>query len=479
MTSRTQGTIAALTAVVLTGCANAPAPAAVDETGIEVPDQWSGPDAGATSAAPVDSWWSGFGDARLDEAIAAALEHNRDLRAAAARLEAALQDRVATGAASLPEVDASFDPQRSRRVFVGFPFGSGGVPSSTTTTFGISLNVRWELDVWGRVAAAESAALADLQAVAADHAAARTSLVAQVCKSWFAVVEARQQLDLAVATVDAFSRTEEDVRDRHRRGLRPALDVHLAANNAASAEAVVSQRRDALQRTLRALDILAGRYPLGDTATPQSLPASLPPVPACLPGNLLQRRPDLVAAERRLAASGCRVDSARAALYPRLSLTASGGTTSEELEDLVDQDFRVWSLGANLLQPIFRGGALRADVARREALRAESLATYGGTVLRAFAEVESALASETHLGERRAALARAAEHASQSRDLARERWQLGLADFLAVADGQRQAYLATSALIALDRQRLDNRIDLFLALGGGFAPVPEATGPNP
>jgi NodT family efflux transporter outer membrane factor (OMF) lipoprotein len=462
--------------VTMAACASAPPPTEPDRLDLAIPDQWTAVQAAADETVR-DDWWTVFGDAQLDQLVDEALAYNRDLRAAIARLDAATADRTIAGAAGLPQVDATFDPHRSRRLFLGFPFGGGGVPSSTTTTYGLSLNVTWELDVWGRVRGLEGAAIADVQAAAADVSGARTSLCAQVCRAWFAAVEARQQLALSEATVASTRATAEDVRDRYRRGVRPALDVHQAETNLANAQATVQARRHDLQRALHQLDLLVGRYPRGEATPADVLPTALGELPAGLPSQLLQRRPDLSAAERRLAAAGCRVDAARAALYPRIGLTASGGTTSTELEDLVDSDFRVWSLGANLLQPLFYGGALRADVDRSLARQAEELANYGSAVLRAFVEVEDALASETLLVDRYEALQRASLHARQARDLARERWQLGLTDFLAVADGQRQSYLTDAALITLERLRIDNRIQLYLALGGGFAV--ETHGDNP
>ncbi len=468
-----------LLATALVGCAAPPPRVADRELDLAVPAQWThaAPPVEPPGVTPGPAWWTGFGEPRLDELIELALRDNRDLRAALARLEAAAANRTIAGAESLPQLDATFDPSRSRRVFVGFPFGSGEVPSTTATTMSLALNLRWEIDLWGRVRAGESAAIGDLEAAAADHAGAQLSLVALVCRAWFDVVAAAQQVALAEGTAAAVRATADDVRSRYRRGTRPALDVHQAATNQASAEAAALRRRDELQRARRRLDVLVGRYPSGLVDTAAGLPASLPGLPAGLPAELLQRRPDLVAAERRLAAAGCRVDAAKAALYPRLSLTGSAGTTSEELQDLVDQDFRVWSIGANLLQPLFRGGALQAEVLRTQARRAEALADYGGAVLQAFAEVEDALASATLLDDRLAAVTRAAGHARQARDLARERWQLGLTDFLAVADGQRLAYEADAARIDVERLRIDNRIDLFLALGGGVPAAPEATSP--
>ncbi len=456
----------------LGACSVEPPPRrAVD--GIAAPAAWTTApgqlfDGAAAADAAHGAWWTGFGDPDLDRLVADVLAGNRDLQAAAARLDAAAALGTIAGAPLWPELDGGLTGDRARRLFLGFPFGGGGVPSSTTTVYGLNLTLRWELDVWGRVRAGAAASQADQQAALADFAGAQLSLVAQTCRAYFAAVEANRQLALATATQQSVQATTDDVQDRFRRGTRPALDVHLASTNLANARATVAERRDRLQRALRQLEVLAGRYPAGLAVAAGELPRRMPPVPGALPSELLQRRPDLVAAERHLAAAGCRVDAARAALYPRLSLTASGGTSSTELGDLVDRDFRVWDIAGNLLAPLFRGGALRAEVARNEAQAAQAAAEYGSAVLRAFAEVEEALAAAALATERRDELAAAAEHARQARDVARERWQLGLADFLAVADGQRQSYQAESAWIAAERACLDNRIDLFLALGGGF-----------
>ncbi len=468
--------LVSFTAVVLSSCASSPPPQQ-PELGMALPDAYRAKEDQTTGTLGA-TWWHDFGDPVLDALVAEALQNNRDLAASAARLEAAWTTPTIAGAGALPQVDAGVDAQRAKRLFLGFPFGGGGVASSTTTTYGLSLNVRWELDVWGRLRAGERAAIADAEATALLHDSARLSLAGQICKSYFAVVEARQQLALAEATATSVGQTEADVRDRFRRGLRSALDAHQAATNLANANANVAARAEQLQRTLRQLDLLCGRYPEGLLAGATELPAELPPVPIGLPSELLRRRPDLVAAERQLAAAGCRVDRATAALYPRLSLTASGGTTSTELEDLLDSDFSVFSLGANLLQPLFEGGALRAEVARTEALQRESLAIYQGAVLTAFTEIESALAATSAIDRRRDELVRAARSATLGRDLARERWQDGLTDFLAVSDGQRQAFTAESNRITAERQRLDNRIDLFLALGGGFDADAGTTSPS-
>lgn len=455
----------------LAACGGSPPPPVQDPLTLDLPSTWSSrPEGAATDGALRVDWWREFGDPRLDALVERGLQNNPNLQAAAARLEAAAAAQTIAGAPLLPALDASFNADRVRRLFLGFPFGSGGgVPSTTFAQYGLSIGVRWELDVWGRLRSADAAALADQQAAVEDLLGAQLSLAAQICRAWYAAAEAQQQLALAEATAAALEETLVDVRDRFRRGVRPALEVHQAATNLANAEASTAQRRELLQRARRQLDLLVGRYPSGAAAAAEALPVQLPAVPEGLPSDLLLRRPDLRAAERRVAAAGCRVDAARAALYPQLALTASGGTQSLELEELVDTGFRVWSIGANLLQPLFRGGALRADVRRREAARSEALAGYHDAVLRAFGEVEDILTADVQLKDRLRALADAATHAAQARDLARERWQFGLTDFLAVADGQRQAFQAESARLTVSRQRIDNRIDLLLALGGGVA----------
>jgi NodT family efflux transporter outer membrane factor (OMF) lipoprotein len=441
------------------------------------PADWSTVPA-ATGVIP-ERWWTGFGDRHLDACVERAFARNFDLAAAAARVEQALAVATIVGAAAEPQIDVGLGIQRARRNFLGFPFAgsAGGVLNNTTTTYGLSVNLSWEIDLWGRLRAGESAAGADVQAAGADFAGAQLSLVGQLCKAWFAVVEARQQLVLAEATVQSFASTTADVRDRYRRGVRPALDAHQAETTLATARANRELRRELLERALRQLDVLVGDHAAGRTTTSDALPAAVPEVPAGLPSALLERRPDLLAAERRLAAAGCRTEVAKAALLPRLSLTGTGGTASLELEDLADTDFRVWSLGVNLLQPLFQGGALRAEVRRTEAVRAEQAALYAGLALRAFAEVEEALAAEALLEQRERALQDAATNARAAAELALERYRLGLTDFLAVADGQRSSFLADAAVIDVRRLRIENRIDLFLALGGGFGNPDAETAP--
>ena len=214
--------------------------------------------------------------------------------------------------------------------------------------------------------------------------------------------------------------------------------------------------------------MLLGRYPAAELDVAEAPPAVTGRVPAGLPADLVRRRPDLAAAERRLASADQRLASARRALLPGIRLTGGGGRSSEALADLLDGDFSVWSLAANLTMPLFQGGRLRARAAAAEADREALTAAYAGLVLSAFAEVEGALAAEAALAEQEAALVETADQASAAESLADDRYRRGLVGLITLLDAQRRAWDAHSQLLTTRRRRVDARVDLHVALGGGF-----------
>lgn len=436
---------------------------------VDVPQTWISEEASVEG--DISRWWTRFDDSQLNSVIDRVLSENYDLKAAAARLDAAASLARIAGADLYPGVSGSFSAVRQKRNFVGFPFpGTGdGVPSSTSSLFGVSLDVSWEVDLWGRLRAARSAAVADFQASEADLIGFQLSLAGQTAKAWYAAVEAELQVRLAQATLSNYRETNDQVWLRYRRGLRPSLDVRLSESNVATAEAVLTQRQDQLQRIKRQIETLLGRYPASRITLSENLPAISEPVPAGLPADIVQRRPDLIAAEKRLAASYARLIESRRALYPRISLTGSGGTSSDELSNLLDGDYSVWNLIGNLIQPLFQGGRLRAGVRLAQAREQEALALYAQRVLSAYAEVETSLAAEKYLEQREEAVENAAEQAMAARRLAQDRYARGLTDLIEVLEAQRRAFDSQSQLLSLRRQRLDNRIDLYLALGGDFA----------
>jgi NodT family efflux transporter outer membrane factor (OMF) lipoprotein len=336
----------------------------------------------------------------------------------------------------------------------------------------VSVDLSWEIDLWGRLSAQARQGLAAFQASQADYQGVRLSIAGQTAKAWFAVAEAQLQLDLAERTVASLTRSRDQVRDRFERGIRPPLDLRLALAQLHGAEAAVEARKRQLDFASRQLEVLLGLYPGREIEFPRELIGTPAGVPSGLPAELVSRRPDLVAAERRLTATQEQLKVARASLYPRLSLTASGGTSTAELTDLVKGDFSVWSLAGNLVAPLFSGGRLRAGVDLAEAGVDANVATYIGTALRAYSEVEITLAAEVLLAARAEDLEQAASQSRAAERLAMDRYRSGLEAYITVLDSQRRTFEAESAWIAGRRERLDNRVDLYLALGGGFDSTP-------
>ena len=465
-------TIHPVLACLFLACGSAPK-VAIPVLDLAPPAEWSA--AGSDAAPPTataDTWWTAFGDTVLTTYVSEALEQNHDLQVAATRVEAAgAQARIA-GAALLPHLSSDADGSRRRQNFIGFPIPGSGteIPSSTTSTYGASLGSSWELDLWGRLRAGKSAALADLQASLADMEAARLSLVGQTARAFFAALESTEQVRLSESTVENLHLASEQIHERYIRGLRPSLDLRLALSNEATAAALLQQRLRARDAALRQLELLLGRYPSATIRTGELLPPLPPAVPVGLPADLISRRPDLIAAERRLAAAGARVTEARRALYPRLSLTASGGRSSSELKDLLDGDFAVWNLVSNLTQPLFQGGRLRAGIDLASASSEQALMRFAQSALRAFGEVEATLAAEHYLAQQEVSLRSAAAEAGAGHSLASERYRQGLEDMSTLLEAQRRAFNADSQLLLVRRQRIDARIDLHLALGGDFDP---------
>ncbi len=435
---------------------------------IDAPAKWA---AGTVSAdSDNQNWWHQFADPDLDSLIIEMFRHSYDLQAAGARLDMAVAQARIAGASLYPQLGAGFNASRRKQSFVGVPIPGmvDQVLTSTTNNFGASLDISWEIDLWGRLRAGKSAALADIQASQADLSAAKLSLTAQTAKAWFAAVEANRQVELALATLDNYRLSNQQIKARYEKGLRPSLDFRLSESAVAGAEFNLHLRQQLLERIQRQLEVLLGRYPAAGIKTGKNLGPQLDHVPAGLPADLVARRPDLVAAERRLAAADKRTVEAKRALYPRFSLTGSGGTSSNDLKDLVDGDFSIWSILGNIVQPLFQGGRLRAGVDLARANAEQHLALYARSVLSAYAEVENALAAENYLARQEAALQTATDQAKAARQLAEDRYARGLTPMITMLESQRNAFQSESQLLDVRRQRIYARIDLYLALGGGF-----------
>ncbi len=419
----------------------------------------------------IDSaWWGTFSDEKLDSVIADAFKHNYSLQAAAARMEAAEAQKTIAGAGLFPSLDIGVSGSRRKQNFIGLPIPnpSGGALSSRNNTFGVSANVGWELDLWGRVRNARSAASANFEASQADYEGFKLSLAAQTIKAWFAAIDAHRQLELSQSSLESYQLSQERILARYEKGLRPSLDYRFSRSSVAAAESQMYQRMQQADQSKRQVELILGRYPSAKIELSANLPLELQDILAGIPANLLERRPDIISAERKLAASQCNVSAARAALFPSIRLTASGGTSTNDLSEILNMDFSVWSIAANVLQPIFQGGKLRANVRLNEALQKQAFAAYADIVLRAYSEVEAILAADQYLKKQEAATKIARDEALAAKELSDDRYYKGLADIITLLDARRQANNAESQLLTIRRLRLENRVDFYVALGGQY-----------
>jgi NodT family efflux transporter outer membrane factor (OMF) lipoprotein len=401
-----------------------------------------------------------FGDPDLSALVQSALAENYDLKAAVARVDAAVAQARIEGSGLWPQIFFNADHQQVQIRDAGFGSARFGV-------FQALFSLSWELDVWGRIRDVRQAALLEAGAVASDLNGARLSLAARVAQSYFDLAEARLQAEVAEQSVKDRRTIVQLVRGRFARGITNALDLRLALTDLATAEAQLTQARNQIQLVNRRLEVLLGHYPGGRLTEALALPEPPPGLPAGLPSELLARRPDLIAAFDRLLAADSRVESVRKLLLPRVVLTAAGGMRSTALTDLVDPRALAWNVVIGLMQPLFTGGRIRGEINLNEARAEEALNLYKNTALNAFREVEQVLAADEWLREQEKALRQAVEQTEASRRLAVYSYQLGIIEILTLLDSYRSTLNAQSAHISVKRQLLTNRINLYLALGGG------------
>lgn len=439
-----------------------------------LPTEWQRrPDgAGAvadTTGADHRRWWQAFSDPVLNDLVEQALQHNNDLVAAAGRV---LEAEAALGGArssQWPTLEVGGNASRNKiSQATGRAFFSPYYNS-----FGATATASYTLDLWGRIARGKEAATASLLASESDRRALVQSIIARVVNTWLEVKELELQVDLNESTVRNFSASLETVENRYRRGLVTALDVHLAGQNLASAQAQGPALKQSLAAARRRLEILVGSYPAGNrnVGREHGLPDPLPPVPAGLPSRLLDRRPDLAAAEMRLHAATAGIGQAKAALYPSISLTATGGSSSAELGDLFTETSGLWSLVGNIFMPVLNRGAYQMQIKSAEARTLQATAAYRTAVLTAFGEVENALDQDHFQADQEGYLMESVDRARRAVTLAEDRYRRGLDNILVALESQRRLYTAESQLLTTQRLRRTARVNLILALGGPWDTV--------
>jgi NodT family efflux transporter outer membrane factor (OMF) lipoprotein len=414
---------------------------------------------GAVPDGPVPGdWLKTLNEPRLDSLVDEALARNTDLRIAATRVEQAESMLKIASASLAPAVDLL---ARKNAKLAG-----GG----STDLSGIFVSGSWELDVWGRIRYGERAAAGQYGSTQADYAFARQSIAALVAKSWFLAAESALQRNLARDTLAAADRMSGLAKERLRVGSGNEQETARADANVETYRISLRQLELAREQALRALEMLAGRYPAATLAAAETLPALPAPAPVGVPSELLARRPDIIAAERRVAAAFDRVEEAKAARLPRINLLAALAWIYGSPFVLSDDSGNPRaSVGAGLTAPLFTGGSLEAQVEARTAEQKRAVAEYAAIGLKAFQEVESALANDAALRDRYAALESLIAENERSLRLSEVQYRVGKVDFRAVLDEQMRLYSSQVQLISVQAERLAQRVNLHLALGGNFS----------
>src|SRR5438270_3428779 len=405
--------------LVLAGCGIHQPPFGADimpeSARAQIPSHWAGPH---RSGAVVPNWILSFHDPELTALVADPVERNPDLKAAAARVQASRAAVRVAASSRYPRIAMKGLGERQGQDLHGDlgrninppSFGGPGTEdsggsgldtsmdsSSQRWVYGLAAGAAWEADVWGRIRSKKAAARAESYALEADYEFARQSLAAAVARAYFTTIEAAQQEANAQETLDIYQEYSKLTDIQKQQGFASDFDVSQITSRNAAAEDALYAAQAARAQTIRAIEVVTSRYPAGKFDVRRSFPGQPRSVPAGLPAQILERRPDLIASERRFAAAFHRVNEARTARLPRFVLSATGGLGTAQLDSVGTLNAVLWSVAAGVTQPIFFGGELKAAQDIRTSEQKAAAATYVAIALRAFEDVEDALASDYYL----------------------------------------------------------------------------------
>jgi len=458
--------------VALAGCSLAP-PYKVPTVPVAPSYQNAPADGGMWQAAqpsdqlPRDRWWQLYHDAQLDRLQQRLLASNADIAAALAHYRQAQAFDLQSRSALFPTVSTNANGQRDRESDTK-PL-RGATSPADYNSFTVGAEADYELDLWGRIRNTVMASKAETQASAADLASAQLSLQAQLADNYIQLRGLDQQIALFQQSIDAYQKALKLTQTLHTGGIVSGLDVARAQSQLSSAKSLWSQAQAQRALIQDAIAVLVGESASTFKLAAQTDTINLPPVPTGVPSTLLQRRPDIAAAERRVAEANARIGIARAAYFPSLTLSAQGGFQSAQYPGLLTAPNHFWAIGPSLFETIFDGGKRKAGVRAAKAATDEAGARYRSVALNAFAQVEDNLAQIDHIGVARTDQKNAADAAQHSVDLSMDRYKEGAVGYLDVVQAQTTALDAQRSLLGLNTNQLRASVQLIKALGGGWS----------
>ncbi len=468
----TIATVGAL--VVFSGCAVGPN---YQRPPVIVPENFRFESSPAPLSLGQLGWWEVFKDATLQELIRTALTNNYDLKQAVARVEQARNMAVAAGASFYPQIGYGGDVGRGRNALINMPTPLNGATESSAQA---NLNAVWEIDLWGRIRRLSESARAQYLATEEARRGVTLTLVSEVATAYFQLLQYDQELTIQRAATKAYTDSYRIFDEREKTGAASKLEPTRAAAALANAAALIPELELNVATTENQLNVLLGRPP-GPIARSSlaNEPPLVPEIPSGLPSELLQRRPDVRAAEQTLIAANASVGANLANCFPQIGLTTFVGKVSPELSAFTAGSANAWNVGATLTGPVFQGGRLRAQYRAAKAKFDEATAAYQQSVLAAFQEVSTALIARQKFSEIRVYDEQAVVALIASVDLVTERYRDGRASYYEVLETQKELYPTQRAQVQTQVGELLATIQLYKALGGGWQVAPEPGNPNP
>lgn len=429
---------------------------------IQLPINWQ---QGVQALAVQHHWLANLDDTQIKTLVAKAISDNHQLKQQAYGVEIKKQQLISSGSALWPSLSLSANNRRNKTT----------EPVRYGTSSSASLDLTYEVDIWGKLSANERQANLAYLAEQADFEQAKQTLVANVVTTWYLVVEAQQLLALYQRRAANSQQNLEIIESGYRQGLNSALDVYLTRNELNTELARVAQQQDSRLGVIRQLERLVGDYPGATLSVNAILPLLDSDIPLGLPSQLIRRKPALQASWYQLLASDAGLAYAHKQRFPSLNLSASLSGSGTELDDLLSVSSLGWSLLGSLSAPLFNAGRLKANEEQARLVMQQGEQRYLDTLYSAFATVENALSKEQTLKRRYQVMLKAEENAVAAQSLSFEQYQNGLVNYITVLDAQRRSYDAQSTVIQIKNQLLANRIQLHIALGGDFSESAEST----
>ncbi len=412
------------------------------------------------------AWWQQFNDPVFDQLITTALTNNLDLQAAVARVDQYLGQLRTTRSEYFPQINASANAARQDETDNGT-----SPPGGPYNNYQGALSASWEIDLWGRVRRANEAARAELLASEAGRRSVLLTLVSNVASNYIVLRGLDRQLEIAWETQQAYAESLRIFRLRHKYGTVSSVEVSQITSEYESASQIIPKLEAQIAQREHLISLLLGRNPGPIPRGKKIGELTVPVIPAGLPAELLEQRPDIIQAEQTLIAANARIGMAKALYFPRISLTGALGTASIHSSELFDADSKAWQISGDVLAPIFTFGAIEGQVMSSEAAQREALYRYRQSIITAFSEVEDALVATSKGRESQAAKQRQVNALKKYAQLAGYQYDVGTTSYLQVLDANRNLFSGELDYVQIQTEALTSLVDVYRTMGGGWLDI--------